>query len=192
MGEDGINQFETDVAGEPEEMVPEQSGLTPRTSLVILYGAFILMPANIYLLLVAGQSLITPIHFIALILWVEMCKFSRKPLTTAEAFIVYSISGVAAGQLLFYLYAIHPAYFLRDFNSTCRDERHPMRPAQRVELDGLSIEITRVDREGLLATADRQFLQGKTFSSCLFNCPIDSSRRFGVARRDRSCSSGSH
>ena len=70
MGENGINEFETDVAGEPEEMVPEQSGLTPRTSLVILYGAFILMPANIYLLLVAGQSLITPIHFIALILWV--------------------------------------------------------------------------------------------------------------------------
>ena len=88
-----------------------QEGFTRRTSLVILYGAFILMPANLYLMLVAGQNLITPIHFIALILWVEMCKFSRKPLSTAEAFIVYAISGVAAGQMLFYYYALMPAYF---------------------------------------------------------------------------------
>ncbi len=97
----------------PKEMAAEQEGFTGRTSLVILYGAFILMPANIYLLLVAGQSLITPIHFIALILWVEMCKFSRRPLTTAEAFIVYTVSGVAAGQLIFYFYALNPAYFRR-------------------------------------------------------------------------------
>jgi len=113
MSETQHEQFDRDVPAEPEDLGPEQECLTGRTSLVILYGAFILMPANIYLLLVAGQSLITPIHFIALILWVEMCKFSRKPLTTAEAFIVYSVSAVAAGQLLFYLYAIHPAYFRR-------------------------------------------------------------------------------
>ena len=113
MSDQQLGQFDRDVPADPRDLEPEQEGFTGRTSLVILYGAFILMPANIYLLLVAGQSLITPIHFIALILWVEMCKFSRKPLTTAEAFIVYSISGVAAGQLLFYLYAIHPAYFRR-------------------------------------------------------------------------------
>lgn len=88
-----------------------ESGLTSRTWPVILYGAMVLMPANIYLLLVAGQSLIGPISFIALILWVEMVRLSRRPLTTPEAFIVYSVSAVAAGQLLFYLYAIHPAYF---------------------------------------------------------------------------------
>ena len=46
-----------------------ESGLTSRTWPVILYGALVLMPANIYLLLVAGQSLIGPISFIALILW---------------------------------------------------------------------------------------------------------------------------
>jgi hypothetical protein len=104
---------EPEIPTDPRDLVPEEDGFTARSSLVILYGAFILMPANIYLLLVAGQSLITPIHFIALILWVEMCKFARKPLTTAEAFIVYSVSGVAAGQLIFYLYAINPAYFRR-------------------------------------------------------------------------------
>ena len=60
-----------------------QSGLTPRTWPVILYGALVLMPANIYLLLVAGQSLVGPISFIALILWVEAARLSRRPLTTA-------------------------------------------------------------------------------------------------------------
>jgi len=88
-----------------------ESGLTSRTWPVILYGAFILMPANIYLLLVAGQSLLGPISFIALILWVEAARLSRRPLSTAEAFIVYSVSAAAAGQMLFYLYAIYPAYF---------------------------------------------------------------------------------
>jgi len=88
-----------------------ENGLTSRTWPVILYGALVLMPANIYLLLVAGQSLLGPISFIALILWVETVRLSRKPLTTAEAFIVYSVSGVAAGQMIFYMYAIHPAYF---------------------------------------------------------------------------------
>src|SRR5512146_3261693 len=88
-----------------------ESGLTSRTWPVILYGAFILMPANIYLMLVAGQSLLGPISFIALILWVEAARLSRKPLSTAEAFIVYSVSAVAAGQLLFYAYAIFPSYF---------------------------------------------------------------------------------
>ena len=96
------------------ELAPEgklESGLTARTWPVILYGALVLMPANIYLLLVAGQSLVGPISFIALILWVEAVRLSRRPLTTAEAFIVYSVSAVAAGQLIFYMYAIHPAYF---------------------------------------------------------------------------------
>ncbi|KPK82820.1 MAG: hypothetical protein AMJ81_09165 [Phycisphaerae bacterium SM23_33] len=88
-----------------------ESGLTPRTWPVILYGALVLMPANIYLLLVAGQSLVGPISFIALILWVEAVRLSRRPLTTAEAFVVYSVSAVAAGQMIFYMYAIHPAYF---------------------------------------------------------------------------------
>lgn len=98
----------------PPELTPEgklESGLTSRTWPVILYGALVLMPANIYLLLVAGQSLVGPISFIALILWVEAVRLSRRPLTTAEAFIVYSVSAVAAGQLIFYMYAIHPAYF---------------------------------------------------------------------------------
>ena len=93
------------------EPMPLESGLTRRTWPVILYGAIVLMPANIYLLLVAGQSLTGPISFIALILWVETVRLTRKPLTTAEAFIVYSVSAVAAGQLIFYMYAIHPAYF---------------------------------------------------------------------------------
>jgi hypothetical protein len=88
-----------------------ENGLTPRTAWVILYGAFILMPANIYLMLVAGTNLTGAVSFVALILWVEMAKFGRKPLSPAEAFIVYSISGISAGQLLFYNYAIHPAYF---------------------------------------------------------------------------------
>jgi hypothetical protein len=98
---------------EPEagEGLRLESGLTGRTWPVILYGALILMPANIYLLLVAGQTLTGPIAFISLILWVEAVRLSRRPLTTAEAFIVYSVSAVAAGQLLFYIYAIHPAYF---------------------------------------------------------------------------------
>src|SRR5512133_1685579 len=94
-----------------DEELKLESGLTRRTWPVILYGALVLMPANIYLLLVAGQSLVGPISFIALILWVEAVRLSRKPLTTAEAFIVYSVSAVAAGQLIFYMYAVYPAYF---------------------------------------------------------------------------------
>jgi hypothetical protein len=93
------------------EPLPLQEGLTPRTYWVILYGAFILMPANLYLLLVAGTSLGGAVPFVALILWIELAKLSRRPLSPAEAFIVFSISGMAAGQLLFYNYAVHPAYF---------------------------------------------------------------------------------
>jgi len=96
---------------QPELAGRLESGLTSRTWPVILYGALILMPANIYLMLVAGQNLLGPISFIALILWVEAARLSRRPLTTAEAFIVYAVSAVAAGQMIFYLYAIHPAYF---------------------------------------------------------------------------------
>ena len=103
--------MQADDAHAAELLEVPQSGLTSRTWPVILYGAFVLMPANIYLMLVAGQSLIGPISFIALILWVEAGKLSRRPLTTAEAFIVYSVSAVAAGQMIFYAYAVYPAYF---------------------------------------------------------------------------------
>ncbi len=92
---------------------PLQRGLTPRTALVIFYGAFILMPANIYLQLVAGQTLAGPISFIALILWVELSRLTDNPLSKAEAFIVYSVSAIAATQPLFYRYALFPAYFRR-------------------------------------------------------------------------------
>ncbi|MBI3831151.1 MAG: OPT/YSL family transporter [Planctomycetes bacterium] len=90
---------------------PLEEGLNARTFWVILYGAFILMPANLYLMLVAGTSLTGAVSFVALILWVELARLGRRPLTPAEAFIVYSISGMSAGQMLFYNYAVHPAYF---------------------------------------------------------------------------------
>ncbi|MGH7142865.1 MAG: hypothetical protein ACREJ2_01880, partial [Planctomycetota bacterium] len=88
-----------------------ESGLTNRTWWVILYGALVLMPANVYLTLVSGQSLLGPISFVALILWVELARLMRAPLRPAEAFIVYAIAGVAAGQMTFYTYAVYPAYF---------------------------------------------------------------------------------
>jgi len=93
--------------------LPLEDGLTSRTWPVIIYGAFILMPANIYLMLVAGQSLLGPISFIALILWVELARLMDKPLSRAEAFVVFAVSSVAAGQMLFYNYALFPAYFRR-------------------------------------------------------------------------------
>ncbi len=100
------------MATEPQDLEgPLQDGLTSRTWMVIFYGAFILMPANIYLMLVAGTNLTGAVSFVALILWVEFARLGRKPLSPAEAFIVYSISGMAASQLLFYNYALHPAYF---------------------------------------------------------------------------------
>lgn len=100
-----------DLAPKGQIEPPLENGFTRRTWPVILYGALVLMPANIYLMLVAGQSLIGPISFIALILWVEAVRLSRRPLSTAEAFIVYSVSAVAAGQMIFYTYAMYPAYF---------------------------------------------------------------------------------
>lgn len=106
MSETATAAAEVSATGEPLE-----EGLTNRTVWVILYGAFILMPANLYLMLVAGTSLTGAVAFVALILWVELARLSRKPLTPAESFIVYSISGMAAGQMLFYNYAVHPAYF---------------------------------------------------------------------------------
>ncbi|MBN1807632.1 MAG: OPT/YSL family transporter [Planctomycetes bacterium] len=93
--------------------LPLQNGLTSRTWPVIIYGAFILMPANIYLMLVSGRSLLGPISFIALILWVELARLMDKPLSRAEAFIVYTVSSIAAGQMLFYNYALFPAFFRR-------------------------------------------------------------------------------
>jgi hypothetical protein len=95
------------------ERSPLQNGLTARTWPVIIYGAFILMPANIYLMLVSGQSLLGSISYIALILWVELARLMDKPLSKAEAFVVYTVSGTAAGQMLFYGYALFPAFFRR-------------------------------------------------------------------------------
>ena len=69
------------------------------------------MPANIYLHLVAGQNLAQPITYIALILWVELAKLTKRQLTTAEAFIVFTVSAMAAGQMLFYMFALRPAFF---------------------------------------------------------------------------------
>jgi hypothetical protein len=93
------------------ERIGLQSGLTSRTWPVIIYGAFILMPANVYLMLVSGQSLLEPISFIALILWIELGRLTDKPLSKAEAFVVFAISSMAAGQMLFYGYALFPAFF---------------------------------------------------------------------------------
>ena len=98
--------------GVATDMLPEyHKCLNARTLLVVFYGAFILMPANIYMQLVSGQNLAGPISFITLILWVEGAKLARRPLNSAEAFIVYAISGVAASQMMFYIYGILPAYF---------------------------------------------------------------------------------
>ncbi len=90
---------------------PLQRGLTPRTALVIFYGAFILMPASVFLWLVTGTVLAGPISFIALILWVELARLTDKPLTKAEAFIVFSVSAIAATQPLFLQYGLFRAYF---------------------------------------------------------------------------------
>ena len=111
MSDTAVTAISTPPAASSTEPLPYEDGLTNRTIWVIFYGAFILMPANIYLMLVAGTNLTGAVAYVALILWVEMARLGRKPLRPAEAFIVYSISGMAAGQLLFYNYAIHPAYF---------------------------------------------------------------------------------
>lgn len=76
-----------------------QEGFTWRSMTGILYAALILLPVNIYYNLAVGGSLGTAAQFISLILFIEIFKFSAKPLTKQEAFVIYAVAAdaIAAG-----------------------------------------------------------------------------------------------
>ena len=52
---------------------------------------------------------------------------------------------------------LHWAYFLHDFNSTLRDEQHPMQPGRRMKLKHMSVEVTHVDADGMPVEAVFRF-----------------------------------
>lgn len=87
-----------------------REGFTWKSVIGILYVSLILLPANIYYILVVGQSLGIAAQFITLILFVEIFKFSAKPLTKQEAFVIYAVAieATAAGVALAF---VGNAYF---------------------------------------------------------------------------------
>lgn len=61
----------------------------------ILYVVLVLLPTNIYYMLTTGSNLSVAAPIISLIFFLELFKFSEKPLTKQEAFIIYAIASEA-------------------------------------------------------------------------------------------------
>ena len=81
-----------------------KEGFTVKSLIGILYVILILLPANIYYILTMGGSLSSAASIISLIFFIEIFKFSEKPLTKQEAFIIYSIASEAVtGSIAFAL-----------------------------------------------------------------------------------------
>ncbi len=73
-----------------------KEGFTIRSILGILYVILILLPTNMYYTLAIGGSLAFAAPIISLIFFLEVFRFSERPLTKQEAFIIYSIASEAA------------------------------------------------------------------------------------------------
>jgi hypothetical protein len=87
-----------------------RTGLTWRVILVLLYGAFLIAPMDLFLSLNLGASYLTgtlfgmlapPALFIVLILFTEVARFYGKPFNVQEVFLMYNLLGVSMSAVFF-------------------------------------------------------------------------------------------
>jgi len=75
------------------EKITFSKGLTWRTVLAIVFSAFVIQPAVMYLFLISGQWL--PFQaWIVIILWTEIARLLGAPLSVGEIFIITAFGGI--------------------------------------------------------------------------------------------------
>jgi len=90
---------------------PFEAGFTRKTVLAILFSSMCLLPVSAYMQLVGGPTLYGGLMFITLILFSEIFRILRSPLTKQELFIIYEMSGLAATSFVF-IWIIRQTYFV--------------------------------------------------------------------------------
>jgi len=96
-----------------------KSGLTRRTLLILLYGALLVAPMDLFLSLYVGASYLTvplfgmigaPALFVIVITFTEISRYYGKPLTRQEVFLIYNLLGVSISAP-FFIGFIYQGYF---------------------------------------------------------------------------------
>jgi len=78
-----------------------KEGLTPRSFLAIVYGAFILQPIIIFTLLYAGASIIGAVQYLVILVFTEIARLYGSRLSKQEVFIAFYGLGAAASGGIF-------------------------------------------------------------------------------------------
>ncbi len=87
----------------------EKSGITRSSFIAILYAMFVFTPALIYLNLMTGLGGLSVAWF-TMILWIEFGRLQGSKLTKQEAFLIFTLVGVATFVPTQYVYR---AYFVQ-------------------------------------------------------------------------------
>jgi len=89
-----------------------EQGFTNRSVLAILFSSICLLPVSAYMQLVGGATLYGGLMFITLIVFSEIFRLLRSPLTRQELFIIYEMSGLAATSFVF-IWIIRQCYYVQ-------------------------------------------------------------------------------
>jgi len=76
-------------------------GLTYRSALALVFASLVIMPVQLYLILVSGANIASAAVYITVILFTELSFLGGSPLTKQEIFIVYTLAGLAASNPVF-------------------------------------------------------------------------------------------
>lgn len=76
-------------------------GLTYRSALALVFSSLVIMPVQLYLILVSGVNIAIAAVYITVILLTELSTISGTPLTKQEIYIVYMLAGLAASNPVF-------------------------------------------------------------------------------------------
>lgn len=89
-----------------------KSGLTWRVIFGLILIALLFIPINIYLNLSTGMSLTTAAVYVIIILLSTITRYSGKPLSRQELFIIYVTTGAAATTIPVYYWLIYRFFFI--------------------------------------------------------------------------------
>ena len=76
-------------------------GFTYRSALALVFASLVIMPVQLYLLLVSGANIAAAAVYITVILFTEISILTGSPMTKQEIYIVYMLAGLAASNPVF-------------------------------------------------------------------------------------------
>jgi len=95
------------------EEIEFKRGLTWRTITAIFVASLLFLPLSIYLNLVAGSTLAAAAVYVIVILFSELTRTFGEELSRQELFILYSITGYAAGFIPPFYWLIYRSFFIK-------------------------------------------------------------------------------